>query len=57
MRTARNAHAAWHLLRQEDPEAAADLEAPLADMLTVLGEDDRRRDVLAWEPATAASAG
>ncbi|WCD91305.1 hypothetical protein KPP03845_200266 (plasmid) [Streptomyces xanthophaeus] len=55
--TARNAHAAWYLLRQEDPEAAAELAAPLADMLAIFGEDDRRGDVLAWEPATAAWAG
>ncbi|MFE2857380.1 hypothetical protein ACFXJO_40465 [Streptomyces lavendulae] len=38
VRTARNAHAAWHLLRKENPEAAADLGAPLADMLAILGE-------------------
>ncbi|MFD8633740.1 hypothetical protein [Streptomyces sp. NPDC059533] len=57
VRTARNAHATWHLLRKEDQEAAADLAAPLADMLAILGEDDRRKDVLAWERAAAASAG
>ncbi|MFD9270937.1 hypothetical protein ACFWB1_26115 [Streptomyces goshikiensis] len=56
VRTARNAHAAWHLLREEDPEAAADLAAPLADMLAILGEDDRRNDVLAREQVAAASA-
>ncbi|MFZ3475730.1 hypothetical protein ACODT3_40155 [Streptomyces sp. 4.24] len=54
MRTARNAHAAWHILREEDPEAAAGLAAPLADMLAILGEDDRHRDVL--EQTTAAPA-
>ncbi|MET9323701.1 hypothetical protein ABZX75_26495 [Streptomyces sp. NPDC003038] len=57
VRTARNAHACWHRLREKDPEAAADRAAPLADMLAILGEDDRCRDVLAWKPATAASAG
>lgn len=46
MRTARNAHAAWHVLREEDPEAAADLAAPLADMLAILGEEQLHRDVL-----------
>ncbi|MDX3538835.1 hypothetical protein PV721_31765 [Streptomyces sp. MB09-01] len=46
IRTARNAHACWHRLRSEDREAAADLAGPLADMLAILGEDDRRRDVL-----------
>ncbi|MFF3089974.1 hypothetical protein ACFVRB_33800 [Streptomyces nojiriensis] len=51
IRTARNAHACWRLLREESPEAAADLAGRLADMLATLGEDDRRRDVLAWNEA------
>ncbi|MFD9475015.1 hypothetical protein [Streptomyces goshikiensis] len=55
VRTARNAHAAWHLLREEDPQAAADLAVPLADMLAILGEDDRRNDVLAREQIPVAS--
>ncbi|MCX4784625.1 hypothetical protein [Streptomyces sp. NBC_01264] len=55
VRTARNAHAAWRLLREEDPEAAADLAAPLADMLAILGEDVRRRDVLDWTEAVPAT--
>ncbi|MBT2453008.1 hypothetical protein J7F03_39480 [Streptomyces sp. ISL-43] len=32
------------------------LRGPLADMLTILGEDECRNDVLAWNPAIAASA-
>ncbi|WP_328966209.1 hypothetical protein [Streptomyces virginiae] len=48
IRTARNAHACWHLLRKESPEQAAALAGRLADMLAILGEDDRRRDVLTW---------
>ncbi|MEU5069104.1 hypothetical protein AB0G95_34255 [Streptomyces virginiae] len=55
IRTARNAHACWHLLRREDPQAAADLAGRLADMLAILGEDDRRRDVLARIEAVPAS--
>ncbi|MEV7512667.1 hypothetical protein AB0O57_32385 [Streptomyces sp. NPDC091201] len=49
IRTARNAHACWHMLRRESPEAAADLAGRLADMLAILGEDDRRRDVFMQE--------
>ncbi|MFE5621075.1 hypothetical protein ACFQ8S_03315 [Streptomyces virginiae] len=52
IRTARNAHACWHLLGREDPQAAADLAGRLADML---GEDHRRRDVLARTEAVPAS--
>ncbi|MFE2879199.1 hypothetical protein ACFXG6_32915 [Streptomyces roseus] len=52
-RTARNAHACWRQLRRQDPQAAADLAGPLADMLAILGEDDLRGGVLAWAPATA----
>ncbi|WP_405827280.1 MULTISPECIES: hypothetical protein [unclassified Streptomyces] len=55
IRTARNAHACWHLLRKESPERAADLAGRLADMLAILGEDYRRRDVLAWTEAVPAS--
>ncbi|MFJ8570388.1 hypothetical protein [Streptomyces sp. NPDC093514] len=55
IRTARNAHACWHLLRKESPERAADLAGRLADMLAILGEDYRRRDVLAWAGAVPAS--
>ncbi|MFE2879230.1 hypothetical protein ACFXG6_32760 [Streptomyces roseus] len=55
IRTARNAHACWHLLRKESPERAADLAGRLADMLAILGEDYRRRDVLAWTVAVPAS--
>lgn len=55
IRTARNAHACWHLLRREDPQAAADLAGRLADTLAILGEDDRRRDVLARTEAVPAS--
>ncbi|MBT2470231.1 hypothetical protein J7E97_20710 [Streptomyces sp. ISL-66] len=55
MRTARNAHAAWRLLREEDPEAAADLAAPLADMLAILGADDRHRDVVEQTMAVPAT--
>ncbi|MFD8954632.1 hypothetical protein ACFV0B_37900 [Streptomyces xanthophaeus] len=55
VRTARNAHACWRQLMQEDPEAATSLAGSLADMLAILGEDERRRDVLeriAAVPAT-----
>lgn len=55
IRMARNAHACWHLLRREDPQAAADLAGRLADMLATLGEDYRRCDVLAWTAAVPAS--
>ncbi|MFD9010387.1 hypothetical protein [Streptomyces sp. NPDC059552] len=53
IRTARNTHACWHLLRKEFPERAADLAGRLADMLAVLGEDYRHRDVLAWTAVPA----
>ncbi|WP_331723305.1 hypothetical protein [Streptomyces sp. NBC_00105] len=54
IRTARNAHACWHLLRREDPQAAADLAGQLADMLAIFGQDDHGRHVLArTEPVPA----
>ncbi|MFJ6053395.1 hypothetical protein [Streptomyces sp. NPDC092307] len=56
IRTARNAHACWRLLRKESPEQATALAGRLADMLAILGEDDRGRDVLAWTEAAAARA-
>ncbi|MGW0750790.1 hypothetical protein [Streptomyces sp. NPDC002587] len=55
IRTARNAHACWHLLRKESPERAPDLAGRLADMLAILGEDDRRHDALAETGAVPAS--
>ncbi|MFD8147376.1 hypothetical protein [Streptomyces sp. NPDC059708] len=38
LRAARNAHALWAALTGSDPEAAAALAGPLADMLAALGE-------------------
>ncbi|MFG2236050.1 hypothetical protein ACGFNX_39710 [Streptomyces sp. NPDC048723] len=43
------------MLRKASPERAADLAGWLADLLAVLGEGDRRRDVLAWAGAVPAS--
>ncbi|WP_109781695.1 hypothetical protein [Streptomyces sp. CG 926] len=54
IRTTRNAHACRRLLRKESPEQAAAPAGRPADMLAVFGEDDRRRDVLAWTEAVLA---
>ncbi|MBT1189001.1 hypothetical protein HET69_34720, partial [Streptomyces sp. CJ_13] len=50
-RAARNAHAVWRNLRDQDPEGAREMAEPLADRLAILGEDVRRRDVLDWTAA------
>lgn len=49
--TARNAHAAWRSLAQEDTEGAAELAEAVAEMLEQFGETKRTRDVLTWAEA------
>ncbi|MFD6891820.1 hypothetical protein [Streptomyces sp. NPDC059957] len=55
-RAARNAHAVWLRLMDEDPQAALTVAPSLADMLAIRGWDNHRRDVLARTEAAAALA-